>query len=113
MLRTWQSLAHSQVSTDFLVVSLVSHFFLVHTFYDFLQVFSIPFPIYCKVISTSSPAISLTTSLPFSCWSTSSSSDQGLTNLSACSPSTMPISHILRNHSPRMKHPMAFTDISV
>src|SRR6266481_6710306 len=42
MLHTRQSLAHSQVSTDFPVVSLVSHFFLVHTFYDFLQVLSIP-----------------------------------------------------------------------
>src|SRR6266481_8000304 len=113
MLHTWRNLAHSQVSTDFPVVSLVSQFFLVHTFYDFLQVFSIPFPIYCKVISTSSPAISLATSLPFSCWSTSSSSDQGLTDLSACSPSTAPISHVLRNRSPHTKHPMAFVDISV
>src|SRR6266481_5843710 len=90
---TWRSLAHSQVSTDSPVVSLVSHLFLVHTFYDFLQVPSIPFPIYCKVISTSSPASCLATSLPFSCWSTSSSSDQGFTDLSACSPSTAPISH--------------------
>src|SRR6266481_1605563 len=113
MLLHWRSLAHSQVSTDFPVVSLVSHFFLVHTFYDFLQVFSIPFPIYCKVISTSSPAISLTTSFPFSCQSTSGSSDQGLTDLSACSPSTAPISRILRKRSPCTKHPMAFADISV
>src|SRR6266481_10186841 len=106
----WPTLKSQLISQLF---SLVSHFFLVHNFYYFLQVLSIPIPIYCKVISTSSPASSLATSLPFSCRSTSSSSDQGLTDLSACSPSTMPISHILRNCSPHTKHPMAFVDISV
>src|SRR6266481_6199038 len=42
-LRTRRNLAPSQVSTDFPVVSLVSHFFLVHTFYDFYKSFPFQF----------------------------------------------------------------------
>src|SRR6266481_2558820 len=59
---TRRNLVHSQDSTDFLVVFLVSHFSLVHTFYDFYK----SFPLQSLITARSSlhPPLPIPWSLP-------------------------------------------------